>query len=157
MVDLHLVNGNLRIQSCPVRLLDTTFDRLLNFRTHASTAAKQTMPRRHQLRLVARAGASHHTMQSFLIGYVHGVSLYHGETIVPCLAQTYLHNMKVLYRNSCTTSLGISAPTEDTSVYLQANHFPLRKILWLLALTQHERHALLRCIEDVRSLSTRNL
>ncbi|RNF02110.1 hypothetical protein TcG_11325 [Trypanosoma cruzi] len=62
MVDLHPGNGNLRIQSRPVRLLGTTIDRLPNFGTHASTAAKQTMPRCYQLRLVARAGASHHTM-----------------------------------------------------------------------------------------------
>ncbi|RNC35047.1 hypothetical protein TcCL_Unassigned02106 [Trypanosoma cruzi] len=31
MVDLHPGNGNLRIQSCPMRLLDTTIYRLLNF------------------------------------------------------------------------------------------------------------------------------
>ncbi|PWV17786.1 hypothetical protein C3747_16g16 [Trypanosoma cruzi] len=73
MVDLHPGNRNLRIQSRPVRLLDTTFDRLLNSGPHASTAAKQTTPRRYQLRPVARAGAFHHNTQSFSIGYVHGV------------------------------------------------------------------------------------
>ncbi|KAF5216609.1 hypothetical protein TcYC6_0038010 [Trypanosoma cruzi] len=73
MVDLRLGNGNLRIQSHSVRLLGTTVEQLLNCGPHASTAAKQTMPRRYQLRLVAQAGASHHTMRSFLIGYVHGV------------------------------------------------------------------------------------
>ncbi|RNC42200.1 hypothetical protein TcCL_NonESM08175 [Trypanosoma cruzi] len=41
--------------------------------THASTDAKQTMPRRYQLRPVAQAGASHHNTQSFSIGYGHGV------------------------------------------------------------------------------------
>ncbi|PWV19828.1 hypothetical protein C3747_8g772 [Trypanosoma cruzi] len=46
MVDLLPGNGNLRIQSRPVRLLDTTVEQLLNFRTHASTAAKRTMPLR---------------------------------------------------------------------------------------------------------------
>ncbi|PWV17845.1 hypothetical protein C3747_16g143 [Trypanosoma cruzi] len=115
MVDLHPGNRNLRIQSRPVRLLDTTFDRLLNSGPHASTAAKQTTPRRYQLRPVAQAGAFHHNTQSFSIGYGHGVSLYSGEAIVPCLAPTYLHNTELLYRNSCKTHLGISAPTEDTS------------------------------------------
>ncbi|KAF8277534.1 hypothetical protein TcBrA4_0111250 [Trypanosoma cruzi] len=116
MADLLLGNGNLRIQSCPVRLLDTTFDLLLNSGPHASTASRRTMPRRYQLRLVAQAGAFHHNTQSFSIGYVHGVSLYYGDAIVPCLAPTYLHNMELLYRNSCKTHLGISAPTEDASV-----------------------------------------
>ncbi|KAF8277428.1 hypothetical protein TcBrA4_0111420 [Trypanosoma cruzi] len=73
MADLLHGNGNLRIQSCPVRLLDTTFDRLLNSAPHAFTAAKQTTPRRYQLRPVAQAGAFHHNTQSFSIGYVHGV------------------------------------------------------------------------------------
>ncbi|PWV03410.1 hypothetical protein C4B63_1g759 [Trypanosoma cruzi] len=86
MVDLLPGNGNLRIQSRPVRLLDTTFDRLLNSGPHASTAAKQTTPRRYQLRPVAQAGASNHSTQSFLIRYGHGVSLYYGDAIVPCLA-----------------------------------------------------------------------
>ncbi|KAF8290412.1 hypothetical protein TcBrA4_0126560 [Trypanosoma cruzi] len=116
MADLLLGNGNLRIQSRPVRLLDTTFDRLPNFGPHASTAARQTTPRRYQLRLVAQAGAFHHNTQFFSIGYVHGVSPYYGDAIVPCLAPTYLHNTEVLYRNSCKTHLGISAPTEDASV-----------------------------------------
>ncbi|PWV20631.1 hypothetical protein C3747_5g68 [Trypanosoma cruzi] len=150
MVDLHLVSGNLRIYSRSVRLLGTTINRLLNFGTHASAAAKQTTPRRHQPRLVARAGASHHTMRSFLIVYVHSVSLYCGESIVPCLAQTYLHNMEVRYRDGSKTSLGISASTDNKSVCLESNLFPLRNILWLLALTQHERLTLLQCIEDVR-------
>ncbi|RNC36552.1 hypothetical protein TcCL_Unassigned00463 [Trypanosoma cruzi] len=93
MVDLLPGNGNLRIQSRPVRFLDTTVEQLLNFCTHASTAAKQTMPRRYQFRLVAQTVASHHTMQSFSIEYVHGVSLYCGDAILPCLAHTCLHNM----------------------------------------------------------------
>ncbi|KAF5213837.1 hypothetical protein ECC02_013620 [Trypanosoma cruzi] len=152
MVDLRLGNGNLRIQSRPVRLLDTTVEQLLNFLTHASTASKQTMPHRYQLRLVAQTGASHHTMQSFSIGYVHGVSLYYGESILPCLAHTYLHNTEVLYRDSCTTSLGISAPTEDTSVCLKANLLTLRNILWLCETTQHERHARFHNHEDLSSL-----
>ncbi|KAF8304224.1 hypothetical protein TcYC6_0041410 [Trypanosoma cruzi] len=50
MVDLLPGNGNLSIQSRPVRLLGNTIDRLLNFGTHASTTAKRTMPRRYQLR-----------------------------------------------------------------------------------------------------------
>ncbi|PWV19809.1 hypothetical protein C3747_8g813 [Trypanosoma cruzi] len=152
MADLLPGNGNLRIQSRPLRLLDTTVEQILNFRTHASTASKQSMPRRYQLRLVAQAGASHHTMQSFLIGYVHGVSLYYGDAILPCLAHTYLHNTEVLYRDSCTTSLGLSASTEDTSVYLKANLLTLRKILWLHALTQHEHHARFHNHEDLRPL-----
>ncbi|RNC38859.1 hypothetical protein TcCL_NonESM11857 [Trypanosoma cruzi] len=83
MVDLHLVSGNLRIQPRPVRLLGNKFDQLLNSVAHASTAAKRTMPRRYQLRLVAEAGASHHTMRSFLIGCVHSVLFHSGEAIVP--------------------------------------------------------------------------
>ncbi|KAF5219077.1 hypothetical protein TcYC6_0041330 [Trypanosoma cruzi] len=152
MVDLLPGNGNLRIQSHSVRLLDTTVEQILNFGTHASTTAKRTMPRRYQLRPVAQAGASHHTMQSFSIGYVHGVSLYYGDAILPCLAHTYFHNTEVLYRNSCTTSLGISAPTEDKSVCLKANLLPLRRILWLCETTQHERHARFHNHEDLRSL-----
>ncbi|EKF32285.1 hypothetical protein MOQ_003868 [Trypanosoma cruzi marinkellei] len=127
MVDLLLGSGKLRIQSRPVRLLGTTFDRPLNFVTHASIAAKQTVPRRCRLRLVAQAGASHHTMRSFLIGYVHGVLFHNGEAIVPCLAPTYRHHMEVRYRDSCEASLGLSAATEDTSVCLEANLLPLRR------------------------------
>ncbi|KAF8304048.1 hypothetical protein TcYC6_0037730 [Trypanosoma cruzi] len=152
MADLRLGNGNLRIHSRPVRLLDTTVEQLPNCGPHASTAAKRTMPRRYQLRPVAQTGASHHTMQSFSIGYVHGVSLYYGDAILPCLAHTCLHNTEVLYRDSCTTSLGISAPTEDTSVCLEANPLTLRKILWLCEITQHERHARFHNHEDLRSL-----
>ncbi|ESS60620.1 hypothetical protein TCDM_11840 [Trypanosoma cruzi Dm28c] len=157
MTDLLLGNGNLRIQSCPVRLLDTTFDLLLNSGPHASTAAKQTTPRRYQLRLVAQAGAFHHSTQSFSIRYGHVVSLYYGDAIVPCRAPTYLHNTEVLYRNSCKTHLGIGAPTEYTSVYLEANILPLRKILWLRDTIQHERHARFHDHGDLSSLSTRNL
>ncbi|PWV04034.1 hypothetical protein C3747_163g115 [Trypanosoma cruzi] len=152
MVNLLPGNGNLRIQSHSVRLLDTTVEQLLNCGPHASTAAKRIMPRRCQLRLVAQTGASHHTMQSFLIGYVHGVSLYYGESILPCLAYIYLHNTEVLYLDSCTTHLGISATTEDTSVCLEANLLPLRKIIWRHALTQHEHHARFHNHEDLRSL-----
>ncbi|KAF8303792.1 hypothetical protein TcYC6_0041400 [Trypanosoma cruzi] len=60
--------------------------------------------------------------------------------------------MEVLYRDSCTTSLGLSAPTEDTSVCLEANLLPLRNILWLRETTQHERHARFHNHEDLRSL-----
>ncbi|RNF14629.1 hypothetical protein TcG_07535 [Trypanosoma cruzi] len=73
MVDLLPGNGNLRIQSRQARLLGTTFDQLLNSVTHASTASRQTMQGRYQLRPFEKAGASHHTMQSFSIGYGHGV------------------------------------------------------------------------------------
>ncbi|KAF8306513.1 hypothetical protein TcBrA4_0022020 [Trypanosoma cruzi] len=152
MADLRLGNGNLRIQSRPVRFLDTTFDQLLNFGPHASTAAKQTTPRRYQLRPVAQAGAFHHNTQSFSIGYGHGVSLYSGDAIVPCLAPTCLHNMEALYRNRCKTHLGISAPTEDASVELEANILPLRKTLWLHETIQHERHARFHDHRDLSSL-----
>ncbi|RNC53848.1 mucin TcMUCII [Trypanosoma cruzi] len=91
-------------------------------------------------------------MRFFLIEYVHSVSLYCGEAIVPCLAYNYLHNMEARYRDSCTTSLGISAPTEDTSVYLEANLLRLRKILWLRALTQQEHCIRLHDYGDLRSL-----
>ncbi|EKG03695.1 hypothetical protein TCSYLVIO_005253 [Trypanosoma cruzi] len=153
MVDLHPGNGNLRIQSCPVRLLGTTIYRLPNFGTHASTTTKRIKLSGYQLRLVAQTGASHHTMQSFSIVYVHSVSLYSGETIPPCLAPTYLRNMEVLYRDSFKTSPGLSAPTEDTYAYLEANLLPLQKILWLRALTQYERYIRLHDYEDLRSLT----
>ncbi|PWV19827.1 hypothetical protein C3747_8g773 [Trypanosoma cruzi] len=91
-------------------------------------------------------------MQSFSIGYVHGVSLYSGDAILPFFAHTCLHSTEVLYRNSCTASLGISAPTEDTSVCLKANLLLLRKILWLRETTQHEHHARFHNHEDLRSL-----
>ncbi|RNC52292.1 mucin TcMUCII [Trypanosoma cruzi] len=120
--------------------------------THASTASNEIKLRCYQLRLVARAVASHRTMQSFLIGYVHSVSLYSGDAIVPCLAPTYLHNMEVRYRKSCKTSLGINASTENTSVYLKANPLPLRKTLWPCALTQYERYVGLHDYEDLRFL-----
>ncbi|EKF29751.1 hypothetical protein MOQ_006447 [Trypanosoma cruzi marinkellei] len=152
MVDLHLGSGNLRIQSRPVRLLDNTIDRLLTFGAHAAVASKQATLSRYQLRLVAQAGASHHAMRTFLIGYVHGVTLYNGEAIFPCLAPTFLRNMEVRYRNRCKTSLGLSASTEDTSVCLEANLLPLRKILWLRALTQYERYLCLHDHGGLRSL-----
>ncbi|KAF8304032.1 hypothetical protein TcYC6_0037380 [Trypanosoma cruzi] len=152
MADLLLGNGNPRIQSRPVRLLDTTVEQLLNFRTHTSTAAKRIMPRRYQLRPLAQTGAPRNSIRSFSIGYVHGVSLYYGDAILPCLAHTYLYNTEVLYCDSCTTHLGISAPTEDTSVCLKANLLPLRRILWPCETTQHERHARFHNHEDLRSL-----
>ncbi|EKF28010.1 hypothetical protein MOQ_008255 [Trypanosoma cruzi marinkellei] len=152
--DLHLGSGNLRIQSRPVRLLGNTIDRLPNFGTHASTAAKQTMPRRYQQRVIAkaRARASHHTMRSFLIGYVHIVLFHNGVAVIPCLAPTYLHHMEVRHRDCCETSLGLSASTEDTSVRLAANLPSLQKILWLRAPTQYERYIRLHDHEDPRPL-----
>ncbi|KAF5216592.1 hypothetical protein ECC02_010630 [Trypanosoma cruzi] len=41
---------------------------------------------------------------------------------------------------------------EDTSVYLEANILPLRKILWRRALTQYERYIRFHDHEDLRSL-----
>ncbi|KAF8303576.1 hypothetical protein TcYC6_0038570 [Trypanosoma cruzi] len=73
MADLLPGNGNLRIQSRPVRLLGTTGEQLLNCVPHPSTAAKRTMPRRYQLRPVAQTGVSHHTMRSFLVVCVRSV------------------------------------------------------------------------------------
>ncbi|RNC53476.1 mucin TcMUCII [Trypanosoma cruzi] len=90
-------------------------------------------------------------MRFFLIGCVHSVSLYCGEAIAPCLAYNYLHRMEVRYRDSCKASLVFSAPTEDTSVYLEGNLPPLRKILWLRALTQQERCIRLHDYGDLRS------
>ncbi|EKF32174.1 hypothetical protein MOQ_003980 [Trypanosoma cruzi marinkellei] len=152
MVDLHLGSGNLRIQSCPVRLLGNTIARLPNFGTHTSTAAKQTMPRRYQLRLVAQAGASHYTMRFFSIGNVHRALLYSAEAIAPCLAPAYLHIIEVRYRDSSKTSLGLSASTEDTSVYLEANLLPLPRVLWLRAITQYERYICPHDHGELRSL-----
>ncbi|KAF8277575.1 hypothetical protein TcBrA4_0110790 [Trypanosoma cruzi] len=125
MTDLLPGNGNLRIQSRPVRLLDTTFDRLLNFGPHASTAAKQTTPRRYQLRLVAQAGAFHQNTQSFSIGYGHVVSLYYGDAIVPCLA---LPPPTSIIRKYCTATVVkhtlALVTTEDASVELGSQYSP---------------------------------
>ncbi|KAF5215922.1 hypothetical protein ECC02_011340 [Trypanosoma cruzi] len=87
-------------------------------------------------------------MRFFSIEYVYSVSLYCGESI----AYNYLHNMEVLYRDSCKTSLGLRASTEYTSVFLEVNILPLQKILWLLALTQQEHCIRLHDYEDLRSL-----
>ncbi|EKG03750.1 hypothetical protein TCSYLVIO_005198 [Trypanosoma cruzi] len=90
-------------------------------------------------------------MQSFLIRYVHSVSLHCDESILPCFAPTYLHHMEVRCRDSCKASLGISAPREYTSVYLEASLFPLQKILWPRETTQHEHHVSFHNYENLRS------
>ncbi|KAF8281906.1 hypothetical protein TcYC6_0006800 [Trypanosoma cruzi] len=59
--------------------------------------------------------------------------------------------MEVRYRYSCKASLVFSAPTEDTSVYLEGNLLRLRKILWLRALTQQGHCIRLHDYGDLRS------
>ncbi|RNF12302.1 hypothetical protein TcG_09247 [Trypanosoma cruzi] len=58
--------------------------------------------------------------------------------------------MEVRCRDSCKTSLGISAPKEYTSVYLEANLFPLQKILWPRETTQHEHRVRFHNHENLR-------
>ncbi|KAF8279982.1 hypothetical protein TcBrA4_0099090 [Trypanosoma cruzi] len=59
--DHRLGDGNQRVKSHPVRLLGNAIGRHLNFGLHVTVAAMWTVPRRHQLRLDAEAGASQHT------------------------------------------------------------------------------------------------
>ncbi|RNC32793.1 hypothetical protein TcCL_Unassigned04568 [Trypanosoma cruzi] len=125
--DHRLGDGNQRVKSHPVRLLGNAIDRHLNFGLHATVAAIRTVPRRHQLRLGAEAGASQQTTRSLLVGCVHSAS----------------------HRDSCTASLGPRAAKKDTSVHLAANPAPLRRTIGFRAPTQHERLTLFRCIEDV--------
>ncbi|RNE97790.1 hypothetical protein TcG_12486 [Trypanosoma cruzi] len=137
MVNLLPGNRNLRIQSRPLRLLDTTAEQLLNF----------DYARFHRCCDVDRA-----TPPSTAAGCRGwGIPAHHGgEAIAPCPAPIHLHGLEVRHRDSFTASLGPRTSKKDTSVHLAANPAPLRKILWLLALTQHERLTLLRFIEDVR-------
>ncbi|EAN98628.1 hypothetical protein TcCL_ESM08809 [Trypanosoma cruzi] len=111
----------------------------------------QTVPRRHQPRLVAGDWASQqNTMRYFLVGCFHSASQHGGEAIAPCLAPIHLHSLEAQHRDSCTASLGPRASAKDASVHLAANLAPLRRIVGFRAFTQHERLTLLRYIEDVR-------
>ncbi|KAF8301002.1 hypothetical protein TcYC6_0057560 [Trypanosoma cruzi] len=82
--DHRLGGGKPCVKSHPVRLLGNAIDRQLNFVSHVTAAVGQTVPRRRQLRLGAGAGASQHTMRSFLVGCVHGALHHGGETLAPC-------------------------------------------------------------------------
>ncbi|RNC55188.1 hypothetical protein TcCL_ESM07332 [Trypanosoma cruzi] len=148
--DHRLGGGNPRVKSHLVRLLGNAIDRHLNFGLHVTAAAGQTVPRRHQLRLGAEAGASQHTTRYFLVGCVHSALHHGGEAIAPCPAPIHLHSLEVRHRDSCTASLGPRAAKKDTSVHLAANLTPLRRIIGFRAITQYGRLTLLRCIEDVR-------
>ncbi|ESS61791.1 hypothetical protein TCDM_10582 [Trypanosoma cruzi Dm28c] len=59
--DHRLGDGIQHVKSNPVRLLGNAIGRHLNFGLHVTVAAMWTVPRRHQLRLDAEAGASQHT------------------------------------------------------------------------------------------------
>ncbi|EKF98965.1 hypothetical protein TCSYLVIO_010131, partial [Trypanosoma cruzi] len=84
--DHRLGDGIQHVKSHPVRLLGNAIGRHLNFGLHVTVAAMWTVPRRHQLRLDAEAGASRHTTQYFLVGCFHS-ALHHGdEAITPCPA-----------------------------------------------------------------------
>ncbi|KAF5215980.1 hypothetical protein ECC02_011282 [Trypanosoma cruzi] len=110
----------------------------------------QTVPRRHQPRLVAGDWASQHTMRYFLVGCFHSASQHGGEAIAPCLAPTHFHRLEVRRGDSCTASLVPRVSAKDASVHLAANPAPLRRIIGFLEPTQHERLTLLWYIEDVR-------
>ncbi|KAF8307984.1 hypothetical protein TcBrA4_0002380 [Trypanosoma cruzi] len=144
--DHRLGGGNPRVKSHPVRLLGNAIDRHLNFcfaRHRRCRADRATPPS-------AAAGASQHTMQSFLVGCVHSALHHGGEAVAPCPAPTHLHSLEVRHGDSCTASLGPRAANKDTSVHLAANPAPLRRIVVFRAPTQHERLRRFRCIEDVR-------
>ncbi|KAF8290760.1 hypothetical protein TcYC6_0127180 [Trypanosoma cruzi] len=150
--DRRLGDGNPGWRSHPVRLPGNAIDRALNFGVHATAAARQIVPRRHQPRLAAEAGASHHTMRSFLVAYVYSVLFHNGGAIFPYLAPTCLRNTAARYRGSSKASLGPSTHRENTSFYLESNLLPLRKILWLRAITQRKRYTRLHDHGDLRSL-----
>ncbi|RNC43224.1 hypothetical protein TcCL_NonESM07071 [Trypanosoma cruzi] len=96
--DHRLCDGNTSWRSHSVRLPGNAIDRDLNFGVHATAAARQIVPRRHQLRLAAEAGASHHTMRSFLVAYVH-IALFHdGGAIFPYLAPACRRIAELRYR-----------------------------------------------------------
>ncbi|KAF8292253.1 hypothetical protein TcYC6_0117640 [Trypanosoma cruzi] len=142
--DHRLGGGNPRVNSHPVCLLGNATDRHLNFVSHVIAAAQQTVPRCCQPRLGAGAGASQHTMRSFLVGCVRGV-FHHGvEAIASCPAPTRLHSLEVRRGDSCTALLGPRASSKDTSVHLAANPAPPRRIVGSYALTQHECLTILR-------------
>ncbi|KAF8281884.1 hypothetical protein TcYC6_0006680 [Trypanosoma cruzi] len=148
--DHRLGGGNPRVKSHLVRLLGNAIDRHLNFVLHFTPTAGQTVPRCHQPRLGAGAGAPQHIMRSCLAGCVHTVLHHGGEAIAPCPAPTHLHSLEVRHGDSCTASLVPRASTKDASVHLAASPAPLRRIVGFRAPTQHERLSRLRYIEDVR-------
>ncbi|KAF8284575.1 hypothetical protein TcYC6_0002200 [Trypanosoma cruzi] len=156
--DHRLGDGNPRVKSHPVRLLGNAIDRHPNFdyaRFHRRCRAD--VPRRHQLRLGAEAGASQHTTRYFLVGCVHSALHHGGEAIAPCPAPIHLHGLEVRRRDSCTASLGPRAAKKDTSVHLAANSAPLRRIIGFRAPTQYERHVRFHNHGICAPLSTRNL
>ncbi|EKF99525.1 hypothetical protein TCSYLVIO_009555, partial [Trypanosoma cruzi] len=114
------------------------------------TDTKADRPRRRQPRLEAEAGASQHTMRSFLVGCVHCALHHSGEAVAPRPAPTHLHGLGVRHGGSCTASLGPHASSKDASVHLDASPAPLRRIIGFRAPTQHERLTRLRYMEDVR-------
>ncbi|RNF23249.1 hypothetical protein TcG_01806 [Trypanosoma cruzi] len=116
-------------QSHPVRLLGNAIDRHLNFVSHVTVAARQTVPRRRRLRLGAGAGASQHTMRSLRVGCVHSALHNGGAAIAPCPAPTHLHSLEVRQGDGGTASLGPRVSAKGASVHLEANPAPLRRII----------------------------
>ncbi|RNC41235.1 hypothetical protein TcCL_NonESM09213 [Trypanosoma cruzi] len=57
------------------------------------------------------------------------VSHHGGEAIAPCLVPIHLHSLEVRHRDSCTASLGPRASKKDTSVHMENNPAPLRRII----------------------------
>ncbi|ESS62090.1 hypothetical protein TCDM_10282 [Trypanosoma cruzi Dm28c] len=148
--DHRLDGGNQRVKFHPVRLLGNAIDRHLNFGLHVTAAAGQFVLLCCRPRLGAEAGASRHTTRSLRVGCVHSALHHGGEATAPRPVPTHPHSLGVLHRDSCTASLGSRAANKDTSVHLEANPAPLRRIIGFRAPTPHERLTRLRYIEDVR-------
>ncbi|KAF8288149.1 hypothetical protein TcBrA4_0017710 [Trypanosoma cruzi] len=151
--DHRLGGGKPCVKSHSARLPGNGVDRHLNFGVHATAAARQIVPRRHQPRLTAEAGASHHTMRPKRVAYVHGALFHDGGAIFPYLAPACRRIAEARYRESSKASLGPSTHRENTSVHLESNLLPLRRILWLRAITQRKRYTRLHDHGDLRCLT----
>ncbi|RNF04974.1 hypothetical protein TcG_10706 [Trypanosoma cruzi] len=151
--DHRLGGGKPCVKSHSARLPGNGVDRHLNFGVHATAAARQIVPRRHQSRLTAEAGASHHTMRPFWVAYVHGALFHDGGAIFPYPAPACRRIAEARYRESSKASLGPSTHRENTSVHLESNLLPLQKTIWLRAITQLKRYTRLHDHGDLRCLT----
>ncbi|RNC33278.1 hypothetical protein TcCL_Unassigned04046 [Trypanosoma cruzi] len=87
-----------------------------------SWTAMRTVPRRHQPRLGAEAGASQHTTRYFLVGRVHSALHRGGEAITPCPAHAQKRRILLStwppIQHRCGGSLGSVKPHSTN-----ASHF----------------------------------